>query len=76
MESMDVTLKEGNIQITVTDTVVTEITCSCTGGLDALADAAPVTVSADLVFDHESKAEIPDAVMEQFKGKGVEKDGE
>lgn len=76
MESMEVTLKEGNIQIAVKDTSVSEITCSCTGGLTAPADAAPVTVSADLLFDHDSKADIPQAVVERFGGEGVEKDGE
>lgn len=76
MESMNVVLKEGSIRISVKDTAISEITCSCTGGMAALADAAPVTVSADLLFDHDSKAEIPDAVREQFSGEGVEKDGE
>lgn len=75
MESMNVTLKEGSIQISVKDTGISEITCSCTGGLDALADAAPVTVSADLVYDHNSEAEIPDAVRKQLEQKGVEEDG-
>lgn len=75
MESMDVALKEGSIQISVKDNAISEITCSCIGGMDALAGAAPVTISADLVYTHDSKVEIPDAVRKQFKGEGVEEDG-
>lgn len=74
MSSMEAVLKEGSIQISVKDTMISEIICSCTGGLDALADAAPVTVSAEFVFSHNSKEEIPDAVREQFSREGVEED--
>ena len=47
-------LTSGSVQIVVKDTSITELDCSCTGGLDALAETEPVTVSAKMIFTHNS----------------------
>lgn len=65
-ETMDITFSEGSVQILLEDNVITEMKCSCTGGLSELAEAAPVTISADMILHHNSESEIPDAVKDQL----------
>lgn len=75
METLPVTLTAGSIQIMVKDTSITELDCSCTGGLDALAKTEPVTVSAKMSFIHNSGMEIPSVVKNQLIQKGMEENG-
>ena len=75
METLSVTLTAGSIQIMVKDTSITELDCSCTGGLDALAKTEPVTVSAKMSFIHNSGMEIPSVVKNQLIQKGMEENG-
>ena len=76
MESLPVTLASGSVQITVSDTGIKEIECSCTGGLEALEEAAPVTVSVKVLFVHNSEFEVPGAVQERLMQEGGIDDGE
>lgn len=76
MESLPVTLASGSVQITVSGTAIQEIECSCTGGLEALEEAAPVTVSVNVLFAHNSEFEIPGAVQDRLMQEGVMDRGE
>lgn len=76
MQSMPVTLSLGSVQLTVSDGVMKEIECLCTGGLEGLAEAAPVTVSAKLTLEHNSAVEIPDAVTQQLLQGGIKENGQ
>ena len=54
---------------------VVELNCSCTGGLDALVETAPVTVSAKMSFTHNSGSEVPSAVKNQLIQGRTEENG-
>lgn len=69
MESQPVTLTEGSVQILVKDGSIASIRCACTGGLEGLEQALPVTVSAKLSYTTGSGFEVPAAVQEQLTGK-------
>lgn len=69
MESQPVTLTEGRVQILVKDGSIASIRCACTGGLEGLEQALPVTVSAKLSYTTGSGFEVPAAVQEQLTGK-------
>ena len=75
MENLPVTLTSGSVQIVVKDTSITELDCSCTGGLDALAETEPVTVSAKMIFTHNSGTEVPSAVKKQLMQERTEENG-
>lgn len=75
MENLPVTLISGSVQIVVKDTSITELDCSCTGGLDALAETEPVTVSAKMIFSHNSGTEAPSAVKNQLMQERTEENG-
>ena len=75
MENLPVTLTSGSIQIMVKGNSITELDCSCTGGLDALAEKAPVTVSAKMGFTHNSGSEVPSAVKHQLIQERTEENG-
>ncbi len=75
MESLPVTLTSGSIQIMIKDASITELDCNCTGGLDVLADKAPVTVSAKMEFSHNSGSEVPSAVKNQLIPERMEENG-
>lgn len=75
METLPVSLTAGSIQIMVKGTSIMELDCSCTGGLEALVEAAPVTVSAKMSFTHNSGLEIPDSVKNQFVQERTEENG-
>ena len=66
LESMPVTLSSGSVQIYLTDGELTEIRCSCSGGLDGLAETAPVTVSAQWRVTSRSVPELPGAVRDKL----------
>lgn len=70
IESMNVALNSGNVEILVDKGIITEITCSCTGGLKSLEEAAPATVKMDMVFTPDSGFEIPARVEEQLIQEG------
>ena len=76
MESLPVALTSGSVQIAVNGTTIKEIECSCTGGLDTLKDAAPVTVSVRLMFTHNSEFEVPHVVKNQLIQEEVKDNGE
>ena len=76
MELLPVTLSSGSVQITVCDTTIEEIDCACTGGLEALQEAAPVTVSVKLKATHNSEFEIPTAVKNRLTQERGENHGE
>lgn len=46
------------------------------GGLEALEEAAPVTVSVNVLFAHNSEFEIPGAVQDRLMQEGVMDHGE
>lgn len=75
METLPVTLTSGSIQVTVKGTSITGLDCICTGGLDALAETAPVTVSAKMNFTHNSGSEVPSAVKNQLIQERTEENG-
>lgn len=75
MEKLPVTLTSGRIQIMVKGTSITELDCSCTGGLDALVETTPVTVSAKMIFAHNSGSEVPSAVKNQLIQERMEENG-
>lgn len=75
METLPVTLASGSVQIMVKGTSITEFDYSCTGSLDALEETAPVTVSLQMSFTHNSKAEVPSAVKNQLMQEGTEENG-
>ena len=75
MENLPVTLASGSIQLAIKSSSITELDCSCTGGLDALADTAPVTVSAKMDFTHNSGSEVPNAVKNQLIPERMEENG-
>ena len=66
MKTLPVKLTSGNIQLMVKGTSIAELDCSCTGGIDALAETAPVTVSVKMSFTHNSGAQVPSAVKNQL----------
>lgn len=66
MEALPVALSSGSIRITVKDGSAAELEFSCTGGLEALEEIAPVTVSVKLSFNHNSGSELPTAVRERL----------
>lgn len=76
MENLPVKLTSGSIQLMVKGTSITELDVSCTGGLDVLAETAPVTVSAKISFTHNSGSEIPSAVKNQLLQERTDKNGE
>lgn len=76
MESLPVTLTAGSIQIMVKGTSITELDCECAGGLDALAETAPVTVSVKMNFAHNSGSEVPSAVKNQLIQERTEENGQ
>lgn len=76
MESLPVTLASGSVQIIVNGTTIKEIECSCTGGLDALEEVAPVTVSVKMVFAHNSEFEVPSVVKNQLMEERGKDNGE
>lgn len=75
MQTLPVTLTSGSIQITVENTSITELDLSCTGGLDAVTEKAPVTVSAKMSFTHNSGSEVPSAVKNQLIQERTEENG-
>lgn len=75
MELLPVKLTSGSIQVTVKDASVTGLDCICTGGLEALAEKAPVTVSAKMAFTHNSSSEVPGAVKNQLIQERTEENG-
>lgn len=75
MKTLPVTLTSGSIQLMVKGTSITELDCSCTGGLDVLAKTAPVTVSAKMSFTHNSGAQVPSAVKNQLIQERTEENG-
>lgn len=75
MEKLPVTLTSGKIQLIVKGGSITELNCSCTGGLDALAETAPVTVSAKMSFTHNSGSEVPSAVRNRLIQERTEENG-
>ena len=75
MENLPVTLTSGSIQIMVKGTSITELDCSCTGGLGPLTESAPVTVSVKMNFIHNSGSEVPSAVINQLIQERTEKNG-
>ena len=66
MESLPVTLSSGSVQITMSGSTIKEVDCTCTGGLEALEETAPVTVSVKLLFAHNNEFEVPPAVKNQL----------
>lgn len=76
MENLPVTLTSGRIQLMVKGNSIMELDCSCTGGLDALAETAPVTVSAKMSFTHNSGSEVPSAVQSQLIQERTEENGQ
>lgn len=76
LESLPVTLSSGSVQITVSGSAIQEIACSCTGGLEAMEETAPATVSAKLSFTHNSKFEVPTAVKKQLVQERMHKNGQ
>ena len=75
MEKLPVTLTSGSVQIMIKGSNITEIDFSCTGGFNALADTAPVTVSVKMGFTHNSDTEVPNAVRNQLIEERTEKNG-
>lgn len=75
MEKLPVTLTAGSVQIMIKGSNITEIDFSCTGGLNALADTAPVTVSVRMGFTHNSGTEVPNAVKNQLIQERTEENG-
>lgn len=76
MENLPVALTSGRIQMMVKGTSITELDCNCTGGLGALAETAPVTVSATMSFTHNSGLEVPSAVKDQLIQGRTEENGQ
>lgn len=76
MESLPVTLASGSVQITVNGSEIREIECSCTGGLEALEKAAPVTVSVKVIFAHNSQFDVPLAVKDRLIEERMKENGE
>jgi hypothetical protein len=76
MENLPAILNSGSIQIMVKGTSLTELDCNCTGGLEALAETVPVTVSAKMSFTHNSGSEVPNAVQDQLIQERMEKNGQ
>lgn len=70
METMPVALSAGSVQLTVRGNTIQEIDCACTGGLDGVETAAPVTVSAKLAFTHNRAWEVPGAVQDRLIQEG------
>lgn len=66
LESMPVTLTSGSIQIYLEKAALTEIRCNCTGGLNGLAETAPVTVSAQWRITDNSALELPGVVKDRL----------
>lgn len=75
METLPVTLASGSIQIVIKNTSITELNCSCTGGLDTLAETTPATVTAKMSFTHSSGSEVPSAVKKQLIQERMEENG-
>lgn len=75
LESMPVTMTFGSVQIELGDGLLKEIRCSCTGGLNGLAEAAPVTVSAQWRVTDYSAPELPDAVLDRLTKERTENNG-
>lgn len=69
--SMPVTMRSGSVQILVKDGSLTEVSCSCTGGLDGAAESAPVTVEVKMTLTPDRSFEVPNAV----KGRLLENGG-
>lgn len=76
IESLPVTLTSGSIQIMVKGDSMTELDVSCIGGLDGLAEAAPVTVSTKMSFIHNRGSQVPSAVKDQLIEERRENRGE
>ena len=72
---MPVTMTSGSVQIELGDGLLKEIRCSCTGGLNGLAEAAPVTVSAQWRVTDYSAPELPDAVLDRLTKERTENNG-
>ena len=72
IESMLVSLTSGSIQLTVQQGAITDLRCSCTGTLAA----APVTITVQAKFTHNSGLELPNAVRVQLCQEGTEEYGE
>lgn len=75
LESLPVTLSAGSVQVRVSGNRIQEISCTCSGGVDGLEDAAPGTVSVKLDFAHNGSFDVPHAVKEQLVPKEVEESG-
>ena len=75
MKNLPVTLTSGSVQIMIKGSNITEIDFSCTGGFNALADTAPVTVSVKMGFIHNSNTEVPNAVKNQLIQERTEENG-
>lgn len=75
MKNLPVTLTSGSVQIMIKGSNITEIDFSCTGGFNALADTAPVTVSVKMGFTHNSNTEVPNAVKNQLIQERTEENG-
>ena len=69
--SMPVTMRSGSVQILVKDGSLTEVSCSCTGGLDGAEESAPVTVEMKMTLTPDRSFEVPNAV----KGRLLENGG-
>ena len=76
MENLPVTLNSGSIQIMVKEASITELDCSCAGGLDVLAETAPVTVSAKMSVAQNGGSEVPGAVKDQLIQERTEENGQ
>lgn len=72
MESMDIALPSGSIQITLKDTSIQEINLNCNG---ELGNIAPVTLSTKLTFNHDGKIDVPEAVKRQVLNQSGEENG-
>ena len=75
LESLPVTLSAGSVQVRVSGNRIQEISCTCSGGVDGLEDAAPGTVSVKLDFAHNGSFDVPHAVKERLVPKEVEESG-
>ena len=76
LENLPVTLTSGSIQVIVKNTSITELDCHCTGGLDALAETTPATVSVQMNFTHNNGSEVPSAVKNQLIQERTEENGQ
>lgn len=62
METMDISLNSGSVQVTVTDETITDIRVDCTGDIAGILSEASVSVSVDMIFMESSGFTIPEAV--------------